>query len=339
MKAKGKLLDALEIINQDNVSINLYFITRQWKDGVQKSAKIIDKYDFTARAVDLSVDLNDFFRKIAIKQITKTSDNDDYELEEYSVITDDLGDKIYTYALNNALSFSDVINNQLLTGNHGSFSALSEIKNDLWAYCLKFHSNERTLYTFRKASRGKVATDEPRTKLEKLSSYFDTDDAELKVAITETINFDNKVDCLYHNDEFLILRKSGFEQIVGLEEEFIEAASNVIETIKKTGLVEGIELLESTIKEKRSALKTLSNIAKKGTHNSFDGNEIEKMKSVLNEFEGRELNLTPDGKIHLETNDDVTYFVKLLNDFYKQGVVSGSYYGTNSGQIIVPIIN
>ena len=181
-----------------------------------------------------------------------------------------------------------------------------------------------------------MATDEPRTTLERISAIFDTDDAELKVAITETISFDNRFDCLYNNQEFLILRKAGFEQIVGLEEEFTEAASGVIGVIEETELVEGLELLYDAINEKRSLLKTLSNIGKKGMHTTFDSAEITKMKETLRTFEGKVLKLNQEGKVLLETQDDVKYFVKLLNDYYKQGVVSGKYYGTNSGKLLLP---
>lgn len=339
MSAKKKLTEALDVIEKDAVSVKLYLITRHIKDGVKKTAKVIDKYSFQARTVDLSADLNEFFVGIAKRQIGKVIDSNDYELEEYTVIGDDLGDKIYTYALNNALSFSDVISKQMLSGNCTNISSLSEVKDDLWAYSIRFNHGEDTVYTFRKTSKGKVVTDEPRTKLERLSALFDTDDAELKAAITETISFDNKVDCLYNNKEFLILRKAGFEQIVGLEEEFAEAASGVIEAISKTELVDGIELLKTAIKERRSLLKTLSNIGKKGTHVAFDNDEIAKMKDALHTFEGRELKLSAEGKVILEDENDVSYFVKLLNDYYKQGVVSGKYYGTNSGQVIAPVGN
>lgn len=334
MSTKQKLLELLDVISQKGVSVRFYIITRHFKEGVKKTAKVIDKYSFLARTVDLSQDLNDFFVGVATKQIDKIVKSDDYEFEEYAVISDDLGDKIYTYALNNALSFSDVINNQMLVGNCSNISSLSEIKNDLWAYSIRFSHGDNTVYTFRKASKGKVATDEPRTKLEKVFACFDASEAELKVAITETISFDNKLDCLFNNKEFLILQKQGFEQILGLEEEFTEAASRVILTIKETALVVGLDLLESAIKEKRSLLKTLSNIGQKGTHSAFNAIEINKMKEVLQTFEGKQLKLSEDGKVVLENAEDVNCFVKLLNDYYKQGVVSGKYYRTNSGQVI-----
>lgn len=58
------------------------------------------------------------------------------------------------------------------------------------------------------------------------------------------------------------------------------------------------------------------------------------MKSVLKKIEGRDLKISNDGKIQLDDMKDLRDFVKLLNDFYKQGLVTGSYYGTNSGRII-----
>lgn len=339
MSANQKLIEVLGVIDGNSVSVKLYIITRHIKDGVKKTARVIDKYSFQARTVDLSPDLNDFFIGIAKKQISRMVDGDDYELEEYAVIGDDLGDKIYTYALNNALSFSDVISNQMLSGDCTSISSLSEVKNDLWAYSIRFICGEEAVYTFRKASRGKVVTDEPRTMLERISARFDTDDSELKAMMIETISFDDKVDCLYSNQEFLILRKAGFEQIVGLEEEFTAAAVGVIDTISNTGLVDGVALLEVAIKEKRSLLKTLASIGKKGAHTSFDSNEIMKMRDALLMIEGKELKLSCEGKVVLEDAKDVDCFVKLLNDYYKQGVVSGKYYGTNSGQVIPSVSN
>ena len=44
--------------------------------------------------------------------------------------------------------------------------------------------------------------------------------------------------------------------------------------------------------------------------------------------------MTDDGKLLIEDKNDVGYFIKLLNDYYKQGMVSGKFYGTNSGQLL-----
>ncbi len=334
MPAKSKLDNIINIINDDKVSLKMYFITRHLKNGINKTAKMIDRFTFQANSIDTSSELNDFFIKTAKKQLEKAKSTDGYHLEEYSVITDDLNNKLYTYALNNALSFSDVITNQLLPGKTKTIDSLKSVKNNLWAYCLKLEGNSNTAFLFRKSSSGKIATDEAQTKLEKISSFFDLNDAELKITANETISFDDKLDCIYFNNEFLILRKAAFEQIVGLEEEFIQSAKDVISIIKDADLVVGIEQIENNLNTSRSLLKTLSSIGKKGNHTGFDKNELDKMKNVLKRFEGIELKTNPEGKLILENPNDAAYFIKLLNDYYKQGVITGKFYGTNSGQPI-----
>lgn len=334
MPVKEKIQEINAIIDDPNVSVNLYFITRDVKEGIAKSAKVIDKYCFNSWSIDMAQDLVDFFVGIARKQIVKTLKSDNYELEPYSVISDDLSNKLYTYALNNALSFSDVLTNQLVEDKTRSITSLNQIRENLWAYTLKLTSSEKSAFIFRKLSKGKVVTDQAQKVGEKISSWFDTSTSELKVSIQDNISFDDKLDCIYINKEFLILRKSGFEQIVGLEEEFKQAANDVLDIIRRTSLIEGIEHIEGQLKESRSLMKTLSNIGKKGNHQNFNQSELKKMQKVLQTFEGKDLKFTDEGKLLLEDKNDVSYFIKLLNDYYKQGVVSGKFYGTNSGQLL-----
>ena len=336
MPAKKKVSDILNIINSKDVNYRLFFITRDIKDGVKKTEKIIDKFQFKANSIDMSPDVCEFFSKNSKKQLEKLITIEGYDLEAYNVITDDLGDKLYTYALNNTLSFSDVITNQLLKNKVDSITSLKDVKDDLWAYCIQITTAQDSAFLFRKMSSGKVTTDEPQTKKEKLSSWFDLNDSELKVINNETVSFDDKVDCIYYNSEFLVLRKSGFEQIVGLEEEFKNVANDVISVIESTNLVEGLEHIKVSVSKSRALLKTLANIGKKGNHSGFNKTEIDKMKEALKRFEGRELKVSDDGKLILENSVDVGYFVKLLNDYYKMGMITGKYYGTNSGNIIEP---
>ncbi|MEO3988130.1 Kiwa anti-phage protein KwaB-like domain-containing protein [Plesiomonas shigelloides] len=334
MPAKKKLSEIIEIIHSESVTFKLFFITRHVKDGVGKNDKVIDKYTFKANSIDMSSDVCDFFKNNSKTQLEKLTKIDGYDLESYNVITDDLGNKLYTYALNNTLSFSDVIFDQLLTNNIGSITSLKEIKKDLWAYCLKVTNSNNQAYLFRKMSSGKVTTDEPQNKKEKISSWFDSNDSELKVINSETVSFDDKLDCIYFNSEFLVIRKSGFEQIVGLEEEFLTVANDVISVIESTNLVVGVEHIKLNLGKSRALMKTLANIGKKGNHSEFNSDEITKMKDALKRFEGKELKVSKDGKLVLENSVDVGYFVKLLNDYYKMGVITGKFYGTNSGSVI-----
>ena len=341
MSAKEKVREVLRAITYDeNIGFKLLMITRHLKDGMKVTEKIIDRFQFKANRIDISPELKEFFQKNIEKQLTRLLDIDGYQLESYSVITDDLGDKLYTYALNNALSFSDVINNQLLKSHVDTVSSLSEVKNQLWAYCIEIvssvDSSTSPVYLFRKMGPGKIMTDDVKGFGKKILSFFDSKAAELKSIGSETISFDEKIDCIYFNSEFLVLSKSGFEQIVGLEEEFQIVADDVISAIEATGLVDGIEHIKTSVKESRALLKTLTNIGKKRSDRMLTSQEIEKMEETLQLFEGRVLRSEKTGRLTLENSMDVNCFVRMLNDYYKQGLISGEYYGTNAGNIVRP---
>ncbi len=58
------------------------------------------------------------------------------------------------------------------------------------------------------------------------------------------------------------------------------------------------------------------------------------MKDVLKTFEGRDLKMPEEGKVLLEDSNDVKYLIKLINYYYKKGMVSGKFYGSNAGNIV-----
>ena len=132
------------------------------------------------------------------------------------------------------------------------------------------------------------------------------------------------VSILVRNSSFF--QKGNFETMVGLEEEYRENADEVISTLEKTNLIEGIELVKDEAQQNKNLLKTIASIAKKQNHSSFNNTEIKKMKSVLKKMEGKDLKVTPENKIKLEDKTDIKNFIKLLNDYYKRGMVSEKYY-------------
>lgn len=336
MNEKEILQNLLVELQKDNKnSLWLYFVIRQLKNGQHGSEKVLDKHDFVLRRIDLSKEMKIFFKGVLEEQLDTMLSNTEMEMMEYQVIGDDLKNKIYTYALNNALSFADVINNQLVNPTKiKPINSLSEIKENLWAYCIKVHLTGMQFYSFRKTSKGKIATEKPQGLEEKITTWFDFQDAELKPFKGELANFDNKIDCLYYENKFYVFKKGSFEQIVGLEEEFLENAKNVLTVLRGTDLIEGLDILEEKILESKGLLQTLASISKKGNHSNLDSDEINKMKQVLMRFEGKDLKLNSHGKILIEDSSDIKTFAKLLNDFYKQGMISGKFYGTNSGLIV-----
>jgi hypothetical protein len=70
---------------------------------------------------------------------------------------------MFTYQMTNkAMSFADVVNNQLKS-QPPRITSLEEIilTEELWAYCVGFHKKDSEwIYTFRKILSGKVAIDE-----------------------------------------------------------------------------------------------------------------------------------------------------------------------------------
>jgi hypothetical protein len=115
-----------------------------------------------------------------------------------------------------------------------------------------------------------------------------------------------------------------------------QAAQATLTTIKNSGLVEGVDILEQAILEKPSYRKTLAHIAEKGNHTGINKQEITAMNDVAQRFLGKQFKTNEEGKIILETIEDGRNFLKLLNDYYKQGMTTQKYYATESGNVVSP---
>ena len=322
-------------MEHNSSSLWLYLITRELKEGVKSSDKVLDKYDFKANKIDTSEEMQEILREVVLKQIQYAITKDNLEMKEFSIIDDDSSESIYTYALNNALSFTKIITEQLIRPTSiPPVSSLSTIKSKLWAFCIKITVNGKTFYSFRKASKTKIVTDEAQGLSNKIYAMFDSNDSELQLLHGETLAFDDKIDCIYIDEIFYVFKKYGFETLMGLDEEFKQNAETVIDTIIETELVDGLSELREAIETNKSLLKTLANISKRGNCENLNDSEITKMRDVLKKMENRDLKTNASGRIQIDTLDDFKDFAKLLNDYYKQGLVTGSYYGTNSGKII-----
>ncbi|WP_308462721.1 hypothetical protein [Enterobacter asburiae] len=71
---------------------------------------------------------------------------------------------------------------------------------------------------------------------------------------------------------------------------------------------------------------------------SLDTATISKYQDTLKLFEDNILE-EKNGRLVINNVDEAKLLIRLLNDFYKQGVASGKYYGTNSGHIIDKKVN
>ena len=336
-----KLEDLLEYAEQlqsdDKAKISLYFVTRHLKVGMSQAAKVTDKYDFKVIKAPIAPDIAIFFKKTLSNQIITHASKDDIEMKNYTVIDDDIDNKIYAYAMNNAISFSKVINEDIKNDRVKSLSSLAEIQENLWAYCIKVQKGRELTYSFRKISKGKVTTNEPQDVVQRIFALFDKSDNELRAFDGSAVNFDDKIDCIYIAEQFYVFHKKSFESIVGLDAEFTEAAQKTLNTIKEFNLVEGLDVIERAILHKPSLRKTLAHIAEKGNHTSLNKSEVQSMNGVLKMFQDEEFVINEDGKIVIEDERQGRNFLKLLNDYYKQGMTTKKYYGTDSGNVVNPV--
>ncbi|MCF5719841.1 Kiwa anti-phage protein KwaB-like domain-containing protein [Aeromonas veronii] len=333
-----ELLEYAEQLKDDkSAKVSLYFVTRHLKVGMSRVAKVTEKYDFKAVRAPIAPDIASFFKITLSNQIISHASKDDIEMKNYTVIDDDIDNKIYSYAMNNALSFSKVINDDIKSDRPKVLTSLSEIQADLWAYCIKLQKGSDLTYSFRKISKGKITTNEPQDVAQRIFALFDKSDKELRTFDGSAVNFDDKIDCIYINEQFYVFHKKSFESIVGLEAEFTEAAQKTLNTIKDFDLVEGLDIIEQAILHKPSLRKTLANIAEKGNHTNLDKDEVQSMNGVLKMFQDEEFTINDDGKIVIQNEKQGRNFLKLLNDYYKQGMTTKKYYGTDSGSLVNPV--
>jgi hypothetical protein len=329
-----ELSEKLESIKIDNTF--LYFITRVLKPETKKTSKVLDKFLFKVYQIDVNDEIREHLyslTRVQLDFITKRKT----ELHEYDVISDDT-EQLFTYSMtNSAMSFADVVNNQLKS-KPPKIKSLEEIiiEEELWAYCVGFHKKGSDwIYTFRKILSGKVAIDEKdgnkRNALQKtIRTIFNSKSKKLELIEGETVNLDKQIDCIFYEDIFYIAKKTQFEQIVGLEEEFRIQASEVIAELEETNMIEGLEILSQQIEINPTIHKKLVRLSKIGNYKDLDEKTIKKMQKVCKQY-GDKLKLK-DGKLFIEEESDIDLALKMLSDYYKRGEVSGKAYGTFAGK-------
>lgn len=315
-------------------STKLYFITRIMKEGVKKSAKVMDKFGFKTYQVDINDEVrNELFdtARGCIKYLIDKESN----FNPYEVINDGT-DVLMTYSMSDKLmSFKEVVENQL-PGTPPRIKNLGEIvsEEELWAYAIGMYTTDRDwTYTFRKVLKSKVAIDEKqngqRTQLTRsLRTFFNTTTQKLELIEGDTVVLDKVIDCFYFEGIFYVHKQTQFEQIVGLEEEFRAQAEQVVGDLEASGLFEGIEIMKTMLEDK-AMHKKLVRLTKLGLYRRVDAKALRKMVQVAKR-QGLKLNVA-DGKFVLNEKTDVDLAIKMLCAYFKKDEVFGDSYGTFSG--------
>lgn len=317
--------------------LQLYFITRVLKEGVKKRAKSTDKYAFKLYQVDINDEIREHLYELTIDQLEYLLKKN-YELKDYDVISDDL-DRIFTYQMTGkAMAFADVVYNKL--PNKSQIPKVQNIESiveneDLWAYSIGFENEGKWFYSFRKVIKSKVAIEEKdgnkkTVKQSIIRTYFNTKNNKLELVHGETLNLDKQIDCVYFDDSFYIFKKTNFEQITGLTEEFKKEAENVVEELANSNMIEGIELIAAEVQNNPAIHKKLVRLQKIGNYDNITTESLLRMKEVAETY-GETLK-SNNGKILIEEKKDIETALRMLCDYYKEGKVSRKDYGTYAGK-------
>lgn len=319
--------------------VKLHFITRILRNGVGKRAKNLDKYIYKVYQIDVDDEIRNYLYELSIKELERTLSKD-YSLIDYDPISDDI-DHLFSYKLKaETSSFSDVVVNQL--GKElpkvVSIDGIVSDNEELWAYCIGFLDEEieEWIYTFRKIMVSKIAIDENDDKDKNLikrqiRALFNTTSKKLTLMKGQAVTLDKQIDCIYCDETFYVLKKVPFEMIVGLQEEFHAKAVEVVDSMKSTGLIDGLDCMEEELKTNTVLHKKLVKLLHNGGLHQLDKANIKKMVRVCKRY-GEEIMIGDDGHIKINDRKDFEIVVKALSDYYKKGEVSGKSYGTFSGR-------
>ena len=332
-----EVLDRIKDTKQEDVK--LHFITRILKSGVGKRDKTLDKYIFKVYQIDVDDEIRKYLYDLSIKELERTVTKD-YSLIDYDPISDDT-DHLFSYKLKAETStFSDVVVNQLgkeLPKVESIEGIISE-NEELWAYCIGFLDVEAQewIYTFRKIMVSKIAIDEKNDTdksivWRQIRTIFNSTSKKLTLMKGEAVTLDKQIDCVYWEETFYVLKKVPFEQIVGLQEEYHAKAIEVVDEMKNTGLIDGLDGLEEELKTNTSLHKKLVKLQQNGGLEKLDDKQIKKMAKVCKRY-GETISVGADGHIKINDRKDFETVIKAMCDYYKKGEVSGKSYGTFSGR-------
>ena len=332
-----EVLDRIKDTKQEDVK--LHFITRILKSGVGKRDKTLDKYIFKVYQIDVDDEIRKYLYDLSIKELERTVTKD-YSLIDYDPISDDT-DHLFSYKLKAETStFSDVVVNQLgkeLPKVESIEGIISE-NEELWAYCIGFLDveDQEWIYTFRKIMVSKIAIDEKNDTdksivWRQIRTIFNSTSKKLTLMKGEAVTLDKQIDCVYWEETFYVLKKVPFEQIVGLQEEYHAKAIEVVDEMKNTGLIDGLDGLEEELKTNTSLHKKLVKLQQNGGLGILDDKQIKKMTKVCKRY-GETISVGADGHIKINDRKDFETVIKAMCDYYKKGEVSGKSYGTFSGR-------
>lgn len=323
-------------------TVHMYIIERKLKAQAKTKDKPSLKFEYIPLQVNVSKELMPIISGMLSKAIEKKV-KDDLEIKEYEVI-DDTVEKLYVYNdLGKIEGFQEFLKNRL--GGEikplQSFGELEELEK-AWALCYGFYddNNKKWLYCIKKLSPRRIAieTQTSQTVGEAVKngiySYFDQKTKTLKPFNGFSLNIEPSIDMIYVDEKIYIFQKKAFEDITSLTEEFEVMANDLITEIEDVEFIEGLAHLSNVIMKKPSFRQKL---IKAKTIGNLDF--LKTCTNIKREFQraGKKLEIkfTFDvaDKIVAETEDEAENIIKVLSEYYKEGIFGGKIFESPAGRV------
>jgi len=336
-----ELLNEISEYTQSDV-VHLYLVERKIKPNAKTKDKPSDKFEYIPLQINLSEALMPVVQGM-LKEVIKKKVKENVEIRPYDVV-DDTEDKLQTYSdLGKITGFQEFLNSRL--GGEikplDSFEEVNQLEK-AWALCYGFYNNEKKkwLYCIKKlAPRNMVVDIETSTSVKDamingFTSLFDTTTKTLKPFNGFSLNIEPSVDMIYLDAYIYIFRKKAFEDITSLTEEFEVLANDLVAEVEQINFIDGLQHL-STIINSKPAFRNKLIKAKNIGNIDF----LRTCTDIKNEFQraGKKLEIIFEfdlsGKIIASNEEEAERIIKVLSEYYKEGIFAGKIFESTAGRL------
>jgi hypothetical protein len=340
MKATELLSELMEYTQSEVV--HMYLVERKVKPNSKAKDKPSEKFEYLPLQINLSESLVPVVKGM-LEEVIKKKVKENVEVKPYDVI-DDTEDKIQTYSdLGKITGFQEFLNSRL--GGEikplDNFEEISQLEK-AWALCYGFYhqTKKKWLYCIKKlAPRQMVVDIETSTSVQDaikngFTSLFDTTTKTLKPFNGFSLNIEPSIDMVYLNEHIYIFRKKAFEDITSLTDEFEVLANELVSEVEEINFIDGLQHLTAIINSKpafRNKLIKAKNIG------NIDF--LKTCKNIKKEFQraGKKLEIKfkfdVSGKITASNEVEAESIIKVLSEYYKEGIFAGKIFESPAGRL------
>jgi len=336
-----ELLNKLNDYTTSDV-VHMYLVERKVKPNAKTKDKPSDKFEYIPLQINLSEALLPVVQGM-LQEVIKKKIKENVEIKPYEVI-DDTEDKLQTYTdLGKITGFQEFLNSRL--GGEikplDSFEEINQLEK-AWALCYGFYNSEKKkwLYCIKKlAPRNMVVDIETSTNVKDamkngFTSLFDTTTKTLKPFNGFSLNIEPSIDMIYFDAHIYIFKKKAFEDITSLTEEFEVLANELVAEVEQIDFIDGLHHL-STIINSKPAFRNKLIKAKNIGNIDF----LKTCKDIKKEFQraGKKLEIKfkfdLSGKITASNEEEAESIIKVLSEYYKEGIFAGKIFESPAGRL------